>query len=319
MSPVRAAVDCGTNTVRLLVLDGDGRPLAREMVITRLGQGVDATNRLHPDALARTLDAMRAHRTRWEALGASSVRIAATSAVRDAENRDAFFDGVREATGVEAEVLSGEEEARTAFLGAVAGPDAVAVPWPPVVVDIGGGSTELIVGGGTPDAPEVAGAVSLQLGSVRLTERALDPAARPDGTAPTAAQRREAHDLARTRVAEGVAVLLSRGVDVVRVAAAGLGVAGTVTTLAMVDRGLEAWEDGCVHGHVLTRAAVRRITGHLEQATPDEVAAIAAIAPGRREVIAAGAIVLDEVMEVLGLREVHVSEADILDGLARTA
>lgn len=315
---IRAAIDVGTNSVRLLVVDELGASLAREVTITRLGQGVDATGRLAPEALERTLSTIARYRTVWESLGSAPPRIAATSAVRDAANRDDFFDGVLRVAGVEAEVLSGDEEARTAFAGAALGAGAVQVAWPPVVIDIGGGSTELIVGGGTADQPTVAGAVSLQLGSVRLTERCLT--GRPDGSqpgvAPSRAQVREAEDVARNAVASGVADLLHQGVDVLRLARSGIGVAGTITTIAQIDLGLTEWVDGGVHGHVLGAATVRAITRRLTSSSAEQIAAIAGIAPGRRDVIAAGAIVLDQAMDVLGLAQTNVSEADILDGLA---
>ncbi len=309
----RAAVDVGTNSVRLLVLDDDGAPLAREVTITRLGQGVDSSGVLAEAALSRTLDAIGSYRTVWESHGSRPPRIAATSAVRDAANRDAFFDGVREVAGVDAEVLSGDEEARLAFLGSAGGPGSVQVAWPPVVVDIGGGSTELIVGAGSPGQPTVAGAVSLQLGSVRLTERCLAGGGDP----PSARHVREAHDLARTRVAEGVAQLLGQGVDVVGGLASAIGVAGTITTLAQVHLGHDDWVDGRVHGEVLSREVVAGLASRLASSTSDQIAATPGIVPGRRDVIAGGAIVLDEVMEVLGLPAITVSEADILDGLAR--
>jgi exopolyphosphatase/guanosine-5'-triphosphate,3'-diphosphate pyrophosphatase len=311
---VRAAIDVGTNSVRLLVCDAAGAMLAREVTITRLGQGVDASGILSAEALERTFAALRRYQVIWEAKGSQPPRIAATSAVRDASNRDEFFTGVREITGVEAEVLSGIEEARTAFAGAADGAGAVAVAWPPVVVDIGGGSTELIVGAGSSDAPQVAGAVSLQLGSVRLTERCLAGAADP----PTHHQVREAQDVARTVVTQGVTQLLREGVDIMRVASSGIGVAGTITTIAQVDAGHTDWVDGRIHGHVLTAACVRAITRRLCESSAEEIAQIPAIAPGRRDVIAAGSIVLSQLMEVLGLPAITVSESDILDGLVRS-
>lgn len=312
----RAAIDVGTNSVRLLVVDDAGATLARRVTITRLGQGVDATGRLATEALERTFAALGEFRTVWESFDSRPPGIAATSAVRDADNADAFFAGVFRVTGVEAEVLSGLDEAAAAFAGVTSGPEAVAADWPFVVVDIGGGSTELIVAGGSADTPVVAGAISLQLGSVRLTERCLARRA-GDAGPPTPSQVREAQDVARTEVAQGVATLLHQSVDVVRLVSGGIGVAGTVTTLAQFDLGRDEWVDGAVHGHVLTQPRVRAMAAQLCASTSDEIAAIAAIAPGRRDVIAAGAIVLEQVMDVLGLPRVTVSEADILDGLVR--
>jgi exopolyphosphatase / guanosine-5'-triphosphate,3'-diphosphate pyrophosphatase len=180
VSAPHAAVDVGSNSVRLLVLAADGRRITREMTVTRLAAGVDRTGHLDDQALARTLDTIAGYRDLWRAHGVTDrVRIAATSAVRDAEDRDRFFAGVRDVAGIDAEVLSGSQEAALAFAGAIG---AVEVDRPAAVIDIGGGSTELIVGDGR---GSVAGDVSLQLGCVRLTERHLrDDPPRPEEVQP---------------------------------------------------------------------------------------------------------------------------------------
>ncbi|MDQ4130734.1 MAG: exopolyphosphatase, partial [Actinomycetota bacterium] len=230
----RAAVDVGTNSVRLLVVEADGRRVARELTITRLGRGVDETGHLDDDALSCTLEVIARYRTQWEALGADNVRIAATSAVRDASDRDRFVSGVREAAGREPEILSGEEEARIAFRGATT---ALDVPLPTAVLDVGGGSTELIVGDA--DGDYVA-SVSLQLGCVRLTERLLpsDP--------PTAAELADARAEIAAQLDRGAATLAEQGADLD--ASSLVGVAGTVTTLAALHLGLDHYDHERVHG-----------------------------------------------------------------------
>lgn len=306
MSGPTAAVDVGTNSVRLLVLDGQQRPLARKLEITRLGQGVDATGRLDDEALRRTLETIGRYRRIWNDLGADGrVRIAATSAVRDAANRDAFFDGVRDRAGVAAEVLTGDQEAGMAFLGVAHGlPDLAR---PVVVLDIGGGSTELVVGS---DAAEAS--ISLQLGSVRLTERILVsdphlPAEVETATTEIDAQLDRADDaLAEQGVAATDAATL-------------VGVAGTVTTVAALNQGLDTYVEGAVHGTELGAADARRWAQRLCGLTVDEKRRYGAIQAGREDVIAAGSLILARVIERYGFGSLVVSEADILDGLALSA
>jgi exopolyphosphatase/guanosine-5'-triphosphate,3'-diphosphate pyrophosphatase len=295
-----AAVDVGTNSVRLLVAepDADGGlvQLERLMTVTRLGQEVDATGRLHPDALRRTLDCIEGYAARWRAHGVTRVRIAATSAVRDAENREAFFDGVRAIAGVEAEVLSGEEEARTAFAGAVS---SVAGAPPFLVLDIGGGSTEFILGTAQPEAE-----TSRQMGCVRLTERCVrhDP--------PTA------DDLAAVDAAVDLELGSVSALFDPAAARTLIGVAGTVTTIGALHLGLHAYEPERIHGARVAIDDVRAIAARLAAMTSPERAALGPMAKGREDVIVAGAYILLRVMERFGFAEVLVSEADILDGLA---
>jgi exopolyphosphatase / guanosine-5'-triphosphate,3'-diphosphate pyrophosphatase len=299
----RAAVDVGSNSVRLLVVDGDGARLTREMVITRLAAGVDATGHLDDRALARTLATITGFREVWESYGVQDrVRIAATSAVRDAADRERFFDGVRAATGVEAEVITGEEEAQLAFLGAAT---AVEVARPTAVIDIGGGSTELIVGGSD---GEVAGSVSLQLGCVRVTERHL--AADP----PSADELRSARAMIEQQLDRAEMVLSEQGVAITD-AASLIGVAGTATTLGAIHLGLPAYDEDRIHRTRLPAAALADMARRLAAMTSAERAELGPVQPGREDVIHGGALVLHAALARMGLDEVTISEADNLDGL----
>jgi exopolyphosphatase/guanosine-5'-triphosphate,3'-diphosphate pyrophosphatase len=304
-----AAVDVGTNSVRLLVAESSGAggangllvPVERLMRITRLGQGVDATGHLDDAALGRTLGCIGDYAARWRQLGARRVRICATSAVRDAADRERFFEGVRRTTGVDAEVLSGEQEARTAFIGATrwlhAGGGSMGMPY--LVLDIGGGSTEFIVGGREPEA-----AVSRQLGCVRLTERCLhsDPPTAPELTAATAVVDEHLDAVARVFDPTAARTLV--------------GVAGTVTTIGALHLGLAEYRAEEIHGTRVPAAAVASVTRWLAAMTIAERAALGPMAVGREDVIIAGAVILTRVIERFAFDEVVVSEADFLDGLA---
>lgn len=304
MTRPRAAVDSGTNTTRLLVVDADGEQLVRRSTITRLGRGVDATGALDPEALRRTLDVIGRYRDEWTALGVApgDVQIVATSAVRDATDRDRYFSAVRELTGVPARVLSGDEEARLSFAGASG---AVAATAPVLVVDIGGGSTELIVGGAD---GHVIAAHSMQVGAVRVTERHLR------GDPPSAAEVSAARQMVAQALdtAEGALAIaggaLALVVDVV-------GVAGTVATIGALHAGLATPDDPRVHGVRVGATDVTDWTTRLLSMTAIERAALPAVPEGRADVIAAGALVLEAVMDRAGTDEVVVSLADILDGL----
>ncbi len=300
----RAAVDSGTNTTRLLVVDAAGEVLVRTSTVTRLGAGVDATGHLDDAALARTLDVIAGYRDRWEAAGVArdAVRIAATSAVRDAADRDRYFDGVRARTGVEAEVLSGTDEATMSFVGAVSGVDPA---HPTIVIDIGGGSTELVVGD---DGGGLAGSHSMQVGAVRVTERHLA------GDPPSAAEVGRARDMVGAAIDDAVDDLVSQGADLARLAS-GVGVAGTITTLAALVGGFDDAESDDLHGRQVSADDVHDWTERLLVESVDQRRARPAIAPGRVDVIAAGALVLDLVVARFGLDSVTVSIADILDGL----
>jgi exopolyphosphatase / guanosine-5'-triphosphate,3'-diphosphate pyrophosphatase len=297
-----AAVDCGTNSIRLLVadVDADGlRDVDRRMEIVRLGEGVDRTGRLSDAALARTMAALETYARRISELDASAVRMVATSATRDAANRDEFVAGVLGRLGVPPEVISGDEEARLSFAGATHDlPGDVASPY--LVVDIGGGSTELVLGG--PDGP--AAARSVDVGCVRLTERhfATDP--------PTAA--------AIVAARADVETALDAAAETVDLGAAGsvVGLAGSVTTVGGIHLGLPAYDAAAIHHSRVPAGAVREISDRLLAASHDERAAIAVMHPGRVDVIAAGALVLRCVVERAGVPEIVVSEHDILDGIA---
>lgn len=307
-----AAIDCGTNSIRLLVADvdvaaGTLTDLVREMEVVRLGQGVDKTGRLAPEALARTLDATRRYAETCRELGAERVRFVATSASRDAENRQDFVDGVLAAIGVEPEVISGDEEAALSFRGAtsVLGAGHTA---PYLVVDLGGGSTEVVLGTDVPEA-----ARSMDVGCVRMTERhlTLDP--------PTAEQLDAAR--ADVRAALDAAALI---VPLGQVGTL-VGLAGTVTTVTAHALGLERYDRDRINGSVLTVEQTLAACDDLLARTREERAALGFMHPGRVDVIAAGALVWSEVVrrvrdEVAAaggeLTEVVTSEHDILDGIA---
>lgn len=303
MSGARAAVDVGSNSCRLLVVGADGDPLVREMEITRLGKGVDERGHLDDGSLEATLGVIAHYRDLWESHGVAprAVRIAATSAVRDAEDRDRFFDAVRERTGVEAVVLSGDEEARATFRGVAARLD---VPAPLVVLDVGGGSTELIVGGRDGD---VAAAVSLQLGSVRLTERLLR------GDPPSADEIHAAREEVLARLEEGRRRLADRGADAVDGTL--VGVAGTVTTLTALHLDLDVYDPDVIHGTRLPRGVVDALTDVLLRMPVADRAGLPQVSAGREDVIAAGALIVRGVMGRFGHGELVTSEGDILDGL----
>ncbi|WP_020664780.1 Ppx/GppA phosphatase family protein [Amycolatopsis benzoatilytica] len=312
--PRVAAIDCGTNSIRLLVAeltprhDGtvDLRDLHREMRIVRLGQGVDATGRLAPEAIERTRVALADYTIAARRKGVEKVRMVATSATRDASNRDEFFAMTRETLGVEAEVISGDEEARLSFTGAVGDQDPEDGPF--VVVDVGGGSTELVLGTWNGREAEVIAAKSVDIGCVRITERALK------GDPPTAGEIAEARELAKR--------ILDQAFDVVDVAKARtwIGVAGTVTTLSAVALGLPEYDSERVHLSKLTHGDIDRLAGELLAADRATRAANPVIHPGRVDVIGGGAVVVQALAEELAARggpdQLVVSEHDILDGIA---
>ncbi|MFW6695522.1 exopolyphosphatase [Streptomyces sp. MAR4 CNX-425] len=298
-----AAVDCGTNSIRLLVADADPAAgeltdLDRRMEIVRLGQGVDRTGRLAPEALERTFAACRRYAEIIERLGAVRTRFVATSASRDAENRADFVRGVEDILGVRPEVITGDEEAELSFTGAT-GELAGRVPGPYLVVDIGGGSTEFVAG-----TDRVAAARSVDIGCVRLTERHhfADPPT-PQQIAAADADIAAALDTAEAAVP-------------LRETATLVGLAGSVTTVAAIALNLPAYDSAALHHARIPVEQVREVTKHLLTADHAERAAIPVMHPGRVDVIGAGALVLLAVMERTGAREVVVSEHDILDGIA---
>ena len=306
-----AAVDCGTNSIRLLVADvpadGAHTDLLRRMEVVRLGQGVDATGRLAPEAIERTRKVLAEYATQARDLGATAVRMAATSATRDAANRQDFEDMVVSTLGQAPDVITGREEAELSYLGATASLDAAArahgaaPPRPPfLVVDIGGGSTEFVLG----DADGVRAAHSVDIGCVRMTERHLH------GDPPTPEQIRRAED--------DIRVALEQVTAEVPVAEAEslVGLAGSVTTVAALALELPAYDADAIHGSRIPIDAVRAVTADLLAATRERRAAMPVMHPGRVDVIGAGALVLRVLMDEFGMTEVVVSEHDILDGLA---
>jgi exopolyphosphatase/guanosine-5'-triphosphate,3'-diphosphate pyrophosphatase len=300
-----AAIDCGTNSIRLLVTDldpatGAASELTRRMEIVRLGQGVDATGRLAPQALQRTFAACDDYAAEIRRLGAQRIRFVATSATRDAANRDEFVAGVRSRLGVEPEVITGSEEAALSFSGAtraVAAADGHPTPY--LVVDIGGGSTEFVLGD-----REVEAARSVDIGCVRLTERHLteDP--------PTPAQ------IAAARADIDAAIDLAARQVPIDQAKTLVGVAGSVTTVSAIALGLPEYDRDRVHLSRVSAQTVRRVAGDLLASTHAQRAANPVIHPGRVDVIGAGALILAQIVDRLGLAEVVVSEHDILDGIA---
>lgn len=302
-----AAVDIGTNSTRLLVgevtaRDGDLATIERRMTITRLGQGVDATRRLAPEAIDRTLAALAEYRQAIDAIGGvERIRATATSAARDAENRDDFFAPAAEILGVEPELLSGREEARLSFLGATTGLAPIAPP-PYLVVDIGGGSTEFVVGTAEPE-----GLISVDIGCVRITEAWLH------GDPPLAEELSQAIHVVREHLAD-----VTREVPEVKTARTLVGVAGTVSTVAAVEIGLPAYDRERIHHFRLRHAAAEDVFRTLATEPIEHRRHNPGLEPGRVDVIVGGVLILVTVLRTLGFDEVLVSESDILDGLVRS-
>ena len=298
------AIDCGTNSIRLLIadsVDGQLRDVHREMRIVRLGQGVDATGRFAAEALDRTRTALVDYAALCTAHGVDRVRMVATSAARDAANRDVFFAMTADVLGVSAEVITGVEEAELSFRGAVN--ELASAQGPFVVVDLGGGSTEVVLG-----ESGVIASFSADVGCVRVTERCLhtDP--------PTADEVAAAREMVRERLGEAL-----RAVPIHR-ARTWVGVAGTMTTLAALAHDLTAYDPAAIH---LSRVGIERLVqvcDGLIAMTRAQRAALGPMHEGRADVIGAGAIVVEELaftlVERAGIEELTVSEHDILDGIA---
>jgi exopolyphosphatase / guanosine-5'-triphosphate,3'-diphosphate pyrophosphatase len=308
-----AAIDCGTNSLRLLVADlypDSGRliDLHRRMEIVRLGQGVDATGRLAPEALDRTFRVLTEYATTIADSGARAVRMVATSATRDASNADDFRSGVRRILGIDPEVITGAQEAQLSFSGATAEltgtrPAGDGNPEPPfLVVDIGGGSTEFVLG--MPGDEADLAAISMDIGCVRLTERHFhaDPPTSAQVVAATA-------DIDAALVKAAQAVPVSQANTLV-------GVAGSITTLTAIALDLTAYDPDKVHHARISADRVHEMTQLLLSQTRDERAANPVIHPGRVDVIGAGALIADRVMTKFGFSELVASEHDILDGIA---
>lgn len=308
------AVDCGTNSIRLLIAepgeDGRLRDVHREMRIVRLGQGVDATGEFAPEALARTESALSDYAELMRVHGVRKVRMVATSAARDAGNRDEFFAMTARllgsvSPGAVAEVITGTEEAELSFRGAVGELDAGAAPF--IVVDLGGGSTELVLGAG-PGKNEVSASYSADIGCVRIKERCLhtDP--------PTAAEIGAARAVVRERLAEALAVVPVEG------ARTWVGVAGTFTTLAALAHRLPVYDPAAIHLSRTAFSDLLPVCAQLIAMSGEQRLALGPMHEGRADVIPGGAIIVEELTRVLaeraGLSELVVSEHDILDGIA---
>jgi len=294
-----AAIDCGTNSIRLLIADVEGdhkTDVVREMRIVRLGQDVDTTGLLHPEAIARALTATREYAALISMLEAEVVRFCATSAVRDASNADEFSAAVEDILGVRPIVLAGVDEARASFQGACRELPGGRT----LVADIGGGSTELVVGEGD----EVEWSVSLDVGSVRLTERFLhsDP--------PTVSE--------LTDVMAHLDEALAPVVAQLEPVSSFVGVAGTVTTVAAHALQLPSYDSGAIHLAQLALPDVQQACVSLARMSVADRRALPFMHPGRADVIGAGALILDRLVELLPLRTEHlvISERDILDGIA---
>lgn len=300
-----AAIDCGTNSIRLLIADiddGTVKDVVRTMRIVRLGQGVDQTGQFAPEALERTFAACDEYSAMIAEYEPARLRFVATSASRDVSNRDVFVAGVKARLGVEPDVISGDEEARLSFLGATADivTGAAAPRAPYLVVDIGGGSTEFVLGETAPQS-----AISVNIGCVRMTERHLqsDP--------PTDDQIARATadiDAAIARAGEAVPLGAARSL---------IGLAGSVTTVAALALDLAHYDPRAIHGSRISAGQVHEVAADLLAMTREQRASLGPMHEGRVDVIGAGALVLDRILAATGLPEVVVSERDILDGIAR--
>ena len=311
-----AAIDCGTNSIRLLVADVtasfDGtlalRDLHREQRVVRLGMGVDATGVLDPEALERTRIALADYTVALRRKGVDRVRMVATSATRDARNRDDFFGMVRATLGVDAEVISGDEEATLSFVGAVGDLDPEDGPF--VVVDTGGGSTELVVGELADGKATVRDAYSADIGSVRITERCLA------GDPPTVDEVAQARELAAGILDAAFVAVPVEGVRT------WVGVAGTITTLSAYHQRLPVYDSAAVHLSRVSVDDLHTVATELLGMSREERGTHGAIHPGRIDVIGGGALIVDVLAQELraraGITELVISEHDILDGIARS-
>jgi exopolyphosphatase/guanosine-5'-triphosphate,3'-diphosphate pyrophosphatase len=293
-------IDCGTNSIRLLIADIEGnnfREVTRQMQVVRLGQGVDETNQFHPDALERTFAAVDLYAAELARRGVEKIRFCATSATRDATNRNIFIEGVKERLGIEPEVISGDEEARLSFAGATREFDRSDGPF--LVVDIGGGSTEFVLGTDSVDT-----AISVNIGCVRMTERHFhnDP--------PTA----DEVALARRDIQNAIDIAYA-SVDI-KSAKTLVCVAGTATTVAAAALGLPEYDRYAIHLSRIQADQVHDVSKRFTSMTRDERAALGYMHPGRVDVITAGSLVLSEIVKATGAKEFVASENDILDGMA---
>jgi exopolyphosphatase / guanosine-5'-triphosphate,3'-diphosphate pyrophosphatase len=297
-----AAIDCGTNSLRMLIADIEGnnfREVIRTMEVVRLGQGVDETGQFHPDAIARTLAGVDKLALEIAKRGVQKIRFCATSATRDATNRHLFIDGVRARLGVEPEVISGEEEAALSFTGAIQ--DMSLTDGPFLVVDIGGGSTEFVFG-----TTHVEFAKSVNIGCVRMTERHFtnDPI--------------QVHEIEKARIDIQAAIAIAAAVVPITQAKTLIAVAGTATTVAAAALGLPEYDRYAIHLSRISAAQSHDIANMFLTSTHEQRLALGYMHPGRVDVIPAGSLVLSEIMKASGATEFVASESDILDGIARS-
>ena len=295
-----AAIDCGTNSIRLLIADidnGNFREITRQMEVVRLGQGVDKTGAFHPDAIARTLAAVDTYAAEISKRGVEKIRFCATSATRDATNRALFIDGVKERLGIEPEVIAGEVEAALSFQGATKDFDKAQGPF--LVIDIGGGSTEFVFG-----TDSVEAARSMNIGCVRMTERHFT------GDQPDPGQIASAiEDIDENIRQAAKTVPITEAKTVIMVA-------GTATTVAAAALELPAYDRYAIHLSRISAERTHQISTELLRESREERAAHGYMHPGRVEVIGAGSLVLDRIMIATGAKEFVASESDILDGMA---
>jgi exopolyphosphatase/guanosine-5'-triphosphate,3'-diphosphate pyrophosphatase len=295
-----AAIDCGTNSIRLLIADitGDNfKEVLRTMEIVRLGQGVDQNKAFHPDAIDRTLKAVELFRDQIASKGVEKIRFCATSATRDASNRNLFIDGVREILGIEVEVIPGEEEAELSFIGATKGLRQSDAPF--LVVDIGGGSTEFVFG-----SEKVEFAKSVNIGCVRMSERHLNT------QPPSMAQ------IAQAIVDIDIAITQAAAVVPITTAKTLVAVAGTATTVAASALELTDYDRHLIHLSRISSDKVHKAAASFQSMNKDQIASLGFMHPGRVDVITAGSLVLSRIMAATGATEFVASESDILDGMA---
>jgi len=295
-----AAIDCGTNSIRLLIADiaGDNfKEVLRTMEIVRLGQGVDQNKAFHPDAIDRTLKAVELFRDQIVSKGVEKIRFCATSATRDATNRSLFTDGVRDILGIEVEVIPGEEEAELSFIGATKELRQSDAPF--LVVDIGGGSTEFVFG-----SEKVDFAKSVNIGCVRMSERHLNT------QPPSMAQ------IAQAIVDIDIAITQAAAVVPITTAKTLVAVAGTATTVAAAALELTDYDRHLIHLSRISSDKVHKVAANFQSMSKDQIASLGFMHPGRVDVITAGSLVLSRIMAATGATEFVASESDILDGMA---
>jgi len=295
-----AAIDCGTNSIRLLIADiaGDNfKEVLRTMEIVRLGQGVDQNKAFHPDAIDRTLKAVELFRDQIVSKGVEKIRFCATSATRDATNRSLFTDGVKDILGIEVEVIPGEEEAELSFIGATKELRQSDAPF--LVVDIGGGSTEFVFG-----SEKVDFAKSVNIGCVRMSERHLNT------QPPSMAQ------IAQAIVDIDIAITQAAAVVPITTAKTLVAVAGTATTVAAAALELTDYDRHLIHLSRISSDKVHKVAANFQSMSKDQIASLGFMHPGRVDVITAGSLVLSRIMAATGATEFVASESDILDGMA---